>query len=249
LSSSRTFQNFEVAFAEEDSRIVIVTMNRPPVNALTSTSYEEVCAIVQMLHDNQHISAVVLRSEGKVFCAGADVKTLASDTMQDAAIRRALLRKAAHEFYNAPVPIIAAVQGGAVGAGAILAASSDIVIASDNAFFALTEIDIGVVGGAKGLSRFLPPQKIRAMVFTGQRVPASEAYRLGGVEAVVSPDELLPTAMNYAKLIASKGSIAVRKWKESLLLTESVGPREGFMIEMCLSQELGLFSQVKRASE
>ena len=223
-------------------KILVVTLNRPPVNAFIKESYEELSAIISDVNNNQQLCALVLRSGGRLFSGGADVKQLAKDNPQEAAIRRAALRKAGSDLYTCSIPVIAAVNGAAVGAGAVFSASADVIIASESAFFSIPEIDVGVVGGAKGLSRFLPPQKVRTMALTGMKISAEEAFRLGGVEAVVPEEKLYDKAIEYAKVIADKGAIAVRKWKEALLVTENVGPREGLLIEQCLSQELGLFS-------
>jgi|SRR5690625_626713 len=221
-----------------DKKVLIVTFNRAPVNALTQKCYEELIDIMNIVQNDECICSVVLQSGNRLFSAGADVNNLKNDTEILATIRKDFLRKAIKCLYECPVPLICAVNGGAVGAGAIFAACGDIVLASEDAFFSLPEINIGIVGGAKGLSRFLPQQKVRAMVLTGMKVPAEEAYRLGGVEEVVEKEGLTDKALDYAKAIADKGYYASRKWKESLILTERLGPLEGFYVEQTLSQEL-----------
>lgn len=225
-----------------NNKVLIVTLNRPPVNAFIKESYEELSSIVSYANNSQELCALILQSKSKHFSAGADVKQLGLDGPQEAAVRRAALRKAGFDFYTCGIPVIAAVNGAAVGAGAVFSASADIVIASKEAHFSIPEIDVGVVGGAKGLGRLFPPQKIRTMALTGMKVSAEEAHRLGGIEAVVPLENLHEMALEYAKIVADKGVMAVRKWKEALLVTESVGPREGLLIEQCLSQELGWFS-------
>lgn len=222
------------------NKILVVTLNRPPVNAFIKESYDELSSIVDYVRKNREINVVLLKSDGKVFCAGADINQVAADSPEVAVIRREALRKSGTDIYTCPVPLITAVNGGAIGYGALLAAAGDIVLASKNAFFGLTEINVGLVGGAAGLSRFLPPHKVKTMALTGLRVPAQEAYMLGAVEAVVEPEELLDKAMEYAKIVADKGSAAVRKWKEALLVTETLGARDGLLVEQCLSQELVL---------
>lgn len=231
------YEFFELSKVE-DNKILVITFNRPPVNALTQACYEELIHIMNMIANDKQISAAVLKSSNRLFSAGADVKVLEKDTEKQAAIRKDFLRKAIKSLYECPVPLITAVNGAAVGAGAIFAACGDIVIASDDAFFSLPEINVGIIGGAKGLSRFLPPQKVRTMVLTGMKVSAVEAYRLGGVETVVGKEQLLKKALEYARTIADKGYYATRKWKESLLMTENLGPLEGFYLEQTLSQEL-----------
>lgn len=225
-----------------NNKILVITLNRPPVNAFIKESYEELSDIMNLVSYSEEICVVLFKSDGKLFSAGADVKQLGVDNPQEAAVRRAKLRKAGADFYSCPVPVVAAVNGAAVGAGAVFAASSDIILADENAFFSIPEINVGVVGGAKGLSRLVPPQKVRAMALTGKKVTAKEIYGYGGIEKITTSDQLHQESMKYAEEIADKGYIALRKWKESLLLTEQVGPREGLLIEQCFSQELALFS-------
>lgn len=236
-----TLQYFKVEHAY-DNRILVVTLNRPPVNALIKESYQELSSIVNYVNNNFDICAMILQSSQRVFSAGADVKQLAKDSVEEAALRRPILRRAGSDVYTCEVPVVVAINGAVVGAGAVIAGAGDVIIASEDAFISIPEINVGVVGGAKGLHRLLPPQKIRALALTGGRVTAQEIYRFGGVEAVVPNEELHEKALYYAKIIADKGPMAVRKWKEALLVTENVGPREGLLIEQCLSQELGLFS-------
>ena len=225
-----------------DNKVLVVTMNRAPVNAFVKESYIEISAIMNYINNDMELCAMVFNSSQKIFSAGADVKQLAKDTVEEAAMRRPILRKAGADFYSCAIPMVVAVNGAAVGAGAVFAACGDIIVAAENAFFSIPEINVGVVGGAKGLSRLLPPQKVRALALTGGRISAQEVLQYGGLEAVVPEEQLFEKALDYAKVVADKGSLAVRKWKESLLLIESVGPREGLLIEQCLGQELSLLS-------
>src|SRR5699024_7621592 len=138
---------------------------------------------------------------------------------------------AADDFKKCPVPVISAVQGGAAGAGATFSASGDIIVATEEAFFSLPEIDAKIIGGKKELEGFLPEKKVRMMALTGLRVSAEQAFQLGGVEKVVSQEKLTDTALEYAKIIADKGYITVRKWKQALIATEEIGTDEGNLIE------------------
>ncbi|WP_067726521.1 enoyl-CoA hydratase-related protein [Oceanobacillus damuensis] len=240
---------FKVSF-ENDNKILIVTINRPPINAFIKESYIELMSIINYVNSNESIGVMMLKSDVRLFSAGADTKRLDSDNLKQASIRRSILRKTISEFYNCLVPVICAVNGAAVGVGAVFAASSDIIIASDKAFFALPEIDVGLVGGAKGISRIFPPQKIRTMALTGKRIYAEEVYRYGGIEEIVPEDELYDKALEYAKTISDKGVYAVRKWKESFLITENPNSIDSYiMIEQCINQELVPFTSKVLAKE
>lgn len=223
-----------------DNKILIVTLNRPPVNAFIKESYQELTSIIQYANNNLEICTLILRAEGNIFSAGADVKQLAKDTLQESAVRRTILREAGDALYTCKVPVIVAVNGAAVGAGAGFAAYGDIIVASDNAYFSIPEINVGVIGGAADLRRLLPPQKIRTLALTGKPISVQDIYKYGGIESIVSQEELYDEALKYAKVIASKGSLSVRKWKEALLATENVSLAEATFIEQCLSQELSL---------
>lgn len=241
LKALNSYEFFELELVH-DNKILVVTLNRPPVNAFVKESYIELSSIVSYVNYEIDISVMVLRSEGKMFSAGADVKRLAADDPKESAIRRSAMRKAGSDLYNCSVPVVCGINGAAVGAGAIFASCADIIVASESAFFAIPEIDIGLVGGAKALWRVIPPQKLRMMALTGMRCSAQEAYRFGGVEAVVPGNELNDKVMEYARVLASKEPMALRKWKEALLLTETVSPQEGLLIEHCLGQESGWFN-------
>lgn len=235
------FTSFKVDFAY-DNKIMIATFDRPPANAFAQETYEELSKMMDFIAGNEEICVFIFQSTGRFFSAGADVKALAVITPQTTAIRRMVLRKAARDLYSCPVPMISAVHGIAAGAGATFAACADILFASPEATFSLPEINIGVVGGAKAMSRMLPAHKVRAMSLTGLPVSAEEIYRWGGIEQIVPKEELHAVTLEYAKKIADKGALAVRLWKESFVVNESVGAREGLLIEMCFSQELAHFS-------
>lgn len=224
-----------------EGRVLMATFSRAPVNAFVKECYEELSRIVDYVNKSPDVRVLLLNSDQKHFSAGADVNQLKKDanaTSQVNADRRIALRTGWHDLHTCSVPVVVAVNGGAVGVGAAIAACGDVIFAEEEAFFAIPEIDIGLVGGAKSLSRLLPAHKIRALALTGKRVSAREVHQYGGVEDVVSRDKLDETALEFASLVAGKGAKAVRKWKEAFKLTEGVGIPEGAMIETALSMEL-----------
>jgi enoyl-CoA hydratase len=221
-----------------DGRVVVATLSRPPVNALVQTVYDEIIDLVDTVNRDPLASCLLLRSEGRIFSAGADRNEFQHATPEASAVRRPLLRKAGDALYTCNVPLVVAVQGAAVGAGALFAACGDIIIAADEAFFAIPEIDLHLVGAAKGLSKIVPYQKVRSMALTGKRISARELAGMGGVDEVVALEELDARARQVAREIADKGYLTVRKWKEALLINERLGPNEGLMVEQVLSQEI-----------
>lgn len=233
----KSYQYYKLELVSEQ-RILVVTLNRPPVNAFIKESYLELIDIINHVNNSTTICTMVLRSEANIFSAGADVKQLAKDDAIASAIRRPILRKVGYELYTCSVPLVVAVNGAVVGAGAGFAACGDIIVGSEDAYFSIPEINIGVVGGATDLQRMLPPQKVRALGLTGGKISVQEIFSYGGIESVVAKEDLYDEALKYAEIVADKGYLAVRKWKESLLLTENVGVMEGTFIDQCLSQEL-----------
>ncbi len=233
--------NFYKLELVSDNRVLVVTLNRPPVNAFVKECYEELRSIVSYANQNMEIATLLLKADGRMFSAGADVKQLAIDSEDSAATvatRRVVLRKSVDDLYTCEAAVVVAVHGAVIGVGAELAACGDIIVAADDAYFSIPEIKIGLVGGASGLSRLLPPQKVRAMALTGSKLPVADIYRLGGIEAVVPKDELYDTALEYAINIADKGTAVVRKWKEALVTTEGMRIGEAGLVESNLSGEL-----------
>jgi enoyl-CoA hydratase len=220
--------------------VAVVTLDRPPVNALGRDIREAMLRVFDRLEANADVNAIVLTAKGRVFCAGADIKEKAALAGGEGDYMRAnrLTRDAFFCILDSSKPVIAAVQGAALGAGFVLAACCDMVFAADTAVFALPEIDVGQGGGASFLQRILPPSKVRRMMLTGERVPAAELYRLGAVEACLPEADLLPAALAMASAIAAKSPAAVRRIRSSFLTVEALDLREGFRVEQSYTTEL-----------
>lgn len=217
--------------------IAEATLNHPPVNALDSAGWAELARTFQELGRDEAVRVVVLAAEGRGFCAGVDIKELAADASRITAVNRAC-REAFGAVHDCPVPVIAAAHGFVLGGGIGLVGSCDVIYAADDARFGLPEIDRGALGAASHLLRMFPMQKVRRMLYTGEPIAAAEAYRLGALEAVVSRDELLPTARALAATIASKSPRAVRLAKESLDGIELLDVKRSYRFEQGFTLEL-----------
>jgi enoyl-CoA hydratase len=222
--------------------VVVVTLDRPPVNALSRGTRESLLRVFDRLEADDTVRAVVLTARGRIFCAGADIKEKATEAEAvvagDYLRANRLTRDVFFAVLESSKPVIAAVQGAALGAGLVLAACCDMIFADESAVFAMPEIDVGQGGGASFLQRILPPPKIRRMVLTGERVPAAEMYRLGAVEACLSEDELLPAALAVAETIATKSTEAVSRIRSSFAAVETLSLRDGFRLEQVYTTEL-----------
>ncbi len=158
---------------------------------------------------------IVLRAEGRGFCAGVDIKELNAHPEKIISVNAGNYRSFEAVHRN-PLPVIVAVHGFVLGGGIGLAGAADIVVAAEDATFGVPEVDRGAMGGGAHLQRLFPVQKVRAMYFTGQPIDAAEAYRLGAIEKVVPRAKLRDAALEIARAIAAKSTAMIRLAKESL---------------------------------
>ncbi len=216
-------------------------MDCPPVNALTVAQWFEVADTVSALGKNPAVRVVVLRAEGKGFNAGVDIKEMQNTPGFDALIGANKGCYAAFSaVYDCPVPVISAVQGFCVGGGIGLVGNSDIIIASDDAYFGLPEVDRGALGAATHLSRLVPQHKMRAMVYTAATATAQELHHFGSVLAVVPRADLRAEAIKIATSIAAKSPTVIRAAKESLNGIDLWDVKRSYRFEQGFTFELNL---------
>ena len=179
-----------------------------PVNALDSAGWNELAGVIERMGRDPAHRCLLIRGEGRGFCAGVDIKE-----MQKHPGRIVELNRGNYLSFRAvraaEVPVITAVHGFVIGGGIGLSGASDVIIAADDAYFSLPEIDRGAMGGAAHMMRMLPLHKVRALFFTGGSLPAAEAHRLGAVEKVVPRERLLEEARAFATVIAGKSRTAL----------------------------------------
>jgi len=231
--------------------IAVVTLARPPVNATGRALRGELTQVFDAMADRDDVRVAILTAQGKVFCAGADIKerTLMTGEAGEYGALNRLVREMFYSILECPKPVIAAVQGPALGAGMALVLCCDILLASEDAVFAMPEGDVGLAGGVKFLQRHLNPSKARRMLLTGQRVPAAELYRLGVLEECVPAGALMPTAMALAAEIASKSPLAVRMLKESFNAVENLTLRDGYRLEQNMTVALSRTEDAREARQ
>jgi enoyl-CoA hydratase/carnithine racemase len=219
--------------------IATVVFDRPPVNAQNRRSREELTWIFDTLGDREDVRVAILTGAGNIFSAGADVKERIGITAQagDYTRHNRLTRESFYAITDCPKPVIGAINGPAIGAGYAVMACCDILLASENSFVQMPEIDVGLAGGAKFLELF-PRSKARLMFFTGRRVPAAELYRIGVIEACVPREKLMAEAMELAREIASKSPIAVTRAKRAFNAVEEMPARDGYRFEQTVTVEL-----------
>jgi enoyl-CoA hydratase len=232
--------DIEVSTAARHVRVV--TLARPPVNALGRATREAMLRVFDRLEADPEVRCIVLTAQGHVFCAGADIKEKQALASTDGDYVRAnrLTRDVFFCLIDSSKPVIAAVNGAALGAGFVLAACCDIILAAHTAVFGMPEIDVGQGGGASILQRILPTSKVRRMMLTGERVPALELHRLGAVEECLPAEKLLPAALDIASTIAAKSPTAVKRIRNSFTAVQALDAREGFHLEQTYTTELSL---------
>jgi enoyl-CoA hydratase/carnithine racemase len=217
-------------------------MDCPPVNALRVSDWYTLADRLGELGRNPEVRVVVLRATGKGFNAGVDIKEMQETEGFDALIganRGCFAAFAA--VYECAVPVIAAIHGFCLGGGIGLAGNADVIVASDDAYFGLPEVDRGALGAATHLSRLVPQHRMRAMVYTSSTATAHELLQYGSVWKVVTSDELLPAAFALAESIATKSPTVIRAAKESLNgidlwdVKRSYRYEQGFTFELNLS--------------
>ena len=229
--------------------VAVLTLNYPPVNALSRTLSDELTLALDRISETNEVRAVVLTGNGKVFCAGADLKGRASvirgpgDLPQHS--RRT--RECFHAIRECAKPVIAALNGPALGAGLAIAASCDILFAAESATIGLPEIDVGLLGGGSHAMRLFGHSRARRMMLTGYRVPAQELYRLGIVEAVLPNAELMPAALEMAANIAAKSPLSVVLAKHTLNVVEELSLRDGYRYEQDMTARIAQTEDAKEA--
>jgi enoyl-CoA hydratase len=221
--------------------IAEIVIDYPPVNALPVAGWFGLADAITAAGAEPGTRAVILAAEGRGFCAGVDIKE-----MQRAPGHEALLGAnrgcfaAFTAVYDCPVPVIAAVHGFCLGGGVGLAGNADIVVAANDATFGLPEVDRGALGAATHLSRLVPQQLMRTMVYTCRTVTAQQLLAFGTVLEVVPPAELRQAAQAVATEIAAKDPAVIRLAKQSLNGIDPVDVKRSYRYEQGFTFELNL---------
>jgi enoyl-CoA hydratase len=227
--------------ARTSGGIAEVVIDFPPVNALPVRGWFELAGVIAAAGADPAVRAVIVAAEGRGFCAGVDIKE-----MQRAPGHEALLGAnrgcfaAFAAVYECAVPVIAAVQGFCLGGGVGLAGNADIVVAAEDATFGLPEVDRGALGAATHLSRLVPQQLMRAMVYTCRTVTARQLRDFGTVLEVVPAQDLRAAALAVAGEIAAKDPAVIRLAKQSLNGIDPVDVKRSYRYEQGFTFELNL---------
>lgn len=234
-----------------EDRIAVITLDNPPVNVLSPKVLEELDKVVDQIATDSLVRGVVITAAGSnAFCAGADVKAFASSGPEGLPDMIRLGHRIFNKIEGLDRPVIAAINGLALGGGCELVLACDMRVSSDRARFSQPEVTLGLIpgwGGTQRLSRLVGPAKAKEMIYTGQMVTAQEANRIGLVNKVVPDGEELRAAMDILRVIIAKASpfavkVAKRVINQGL---QSKSLTEGLEIEIRGVEEIASSEDLK----
>jgi enoyl-CoA hydratase/carnithine racemase len=221
----------ETLKVEISDYIARVTITRPPVNAQNNKLRDEMQGVIDSLGDRTDVRAIVLTGEGKAFSAGADLSERPTQDPGNYTAHNRRVRASFDCLIECPKPIIAAVNGPAIGAGCVTALCCDILVFSEKGYLQMTEVNVGLAGGVAHVRRHLGESDARLMLFTARRIYGPDLLRMGVVSACTAPEDLMETAMGIARDIARASPSAVRAAKASFQMTENLSIYEGYRFE------------------
>lgn len=209
---------FEILQVEKKDAVAIISINRPKaMNALNTQFFDEMDALIEEFRRDIDTRVIIITGAGKSFVAGADIAEMQDKAKAEATTFSRRGQKTFASFADLHIPVIAAINGFALGGGLELAMAADFRIASTKAKFGQPEVNLGLIPGFAGtqrLSRLVGLADALYLLMTADMINAEEALRIKLVQKVVEPEELLNTCINIANTIASKGPQAITKVKE-----------------------------------
>jgi enoyl-CoA hydratase len=224
---------FENVIVEKDGAVGVVTLNRPQaLNALSYGLVKDLSLAMQALDQDAEVRVIIITGGEKVFAAGADIKEMAERGPFDELIQERLAYR--DKINKISKPVIAAVNGFALGGGCELAMSCDIIVAAESARFGQPEVNLGIIpgsGGTQRLTRVLGKHRAMELILTGDMLNAADAERLGLVNRVVPGELCLEEAKNIARKIAAKPQLAIKAAKEAVLKAANSALDEGLEFE------------------
>ena len=206
---------------KEDS-ILSILIASPPVNALSSTDLVEMHDLIEKSSFDDETSVIIIANEGKGFSAGADKKEHNFDNNKLEKIND-YIWKVSNAIYNSDIPVICCCDGFVIGAGFFLPCSSDIVLATKDSYFQMPGINFDVLVGSAHLGRIIPKQRLREMVFTGEKILVDDIFSYGGISSMhVDREDMISRANKLAKKISSMERDSIKVLKKILNSNEPV---------------------------
>ena len=224
-----------------DDHVRVITVDYPPVNALPVQGWFDLATALDEAGRDMQTHVVVLRAEGRGFNAGVDIKEMQHTTGFEALIGANRGCYAAFKsVYECKVPVVAAVNGFCMGGGVGLVGNADTVIASDDAYFGVPEVNQGALGAATHMARLVPQHMMRTLYYTARSIKAADLVQFGSVLEVVPRDQLDDAALKVAGEIAAKDPRVIRAAKEALNGIDPVDVNLSYRFEQGFTMELNL---------
>lgn len=228
--------------------VALVRLNRPPMNPFDTVMRDALVTVTRELADDSAVRAAVITGGEKHFAAGADIGRLAEMTFEDVVGWNARLQQAFTAVAALPFPVIAAVNGYALGGGLELALATDIRIGSDRCTVGLPEVTLGIIpgsGGTQRLTQIVGRSAAKLLIMTGRNVPADEAERLGILNQVVAAEKTIDTALDLARTLAQAPRFALRAVKEAV---DAALPTDPTSLALERSLLAGMFATTDRSA-
>jgi enoyl-CoA hydratase len=241
----------QIRFELDSEGVATVTLAHPPVNALNRRGRDEITHVFDAISDRDDVRVAIFTGEGKAFCAGADLRERVDMVREpgDYLRHNRQTRETFLSIMECSKPVIAAINGPAIGAGVALMLACDIMFAAEAAFLVMPEIDVGLSGGQRLLIENFGRSRARLMYYTGRRIYAAELYRLGLIEACLPQDQLLIEARKVASEIAGKSPAAIRSAKKTLNLVENLPYRIAYPYEQSITADLAKLEDTREAQK
>jgi enoyl-CoA hydratase len=238
---------FETLHITIENRVATVLLSREPVNAQNRQMRLDLISAIDLLNEDDGVQAIILAGAGKCFSAGADMKERPQILANPGGYseHNRIVRQSCDALLESRKPVIAAVHGAAIGAGCVLPLVCDILVVSDDAYFAMTEVNYGMAGGVRHVMRALGQSNARLMIYTARRFSGEDMYRMNVASACVPREELMNEARKIADEIASKHYQAILAAKRSFDFTEEMNLRSGYRYEQTQTAALALLRETQ----
>lgn len=228
--------NYEHIIVAVSEGVATITFNRPKaLNALNADLLDELSQAVDIVENDESVCVLVLTGSGdKAFVAGADINELAGMSVLQAKVFAKKGQAVIDRIAALPIPVIAAVNGYALGGGTEMALACDFIYAADSASFGLPETNLGLIpgfGGTQRLARLVGPNQAKELIFTGKIVSANVAEKLGIVNRIFDAANLMDEVMTTAQNIVAKGRVSIRAAKQAVNNGLNVDLGTGLKIE------------------
>lgn len=227
--------NFEFIQYEIENNVAVVTINRPPLNPLNTTVFQELGSVMTQLDADEEVKAVIITGSGeKAFVAGADIHQMMNLSAIGMMEMNKVSRTVFNQIENLSKPVIAALNGLALGGGMELALTCDFRISSNKARFAFPEVGLGIIpggGGTQRLQRIVGQGIAKELLYFGEMIDAERALNINLVNKIVPPEEVLDQAKEWASKLAQKPVMALRMIKTAVNTGANVDLESGLIIE------------------